>query len=330
MNNPLSRSRSRAYSYTYSLVWKRNAKKYTISLLRGLLLFGLCFMILQPLLNKLSISFMSNSDLYDSTVINIPRTGTLDNYKVVGNLLSYSKALFNSVWLTALIAVLQTTAATLVGYGFARFKFPFRRLLFGLVLLTIIIPPQTLLTSIYLNFRYFDIFGLVTIVNGKPINMLNSIAPYLIMVAGCMGLKSGLYVYMLRQFFRGMPKELEEAAYVDGSGAFRTFAVIMLPDALPMLTSCFLFAFVWQWTDTFYSSLFLRNITIIPTALGALAERFAHYYNNVLGFTGIPPAALTQVIISTGTLLCIGPILLIYLFAQKGFIESVSQTGIKA
>ena len=81
-----------------------------------------------------------------------------------------------------------------------------------------------------------------------------------------MGLKNGLYIYMIRQFFRNIPKEMEEAAYVDGCGMLETFVKIMLPDAKPILTSCFLFAFVWQWTDSFYSKMFLGNIKLFDSA----------------------------------------------------------------
>ena len=75
----------------------------------------------------------------------------------------------------------------------------------------------------------------------------------------CMGLKNGLYIYMMRQYFKGIPTSLEEAAYVDGCGTFHTFVKIMLPDAMPTIASCFLFSFVWQWTDIFYTRLFLPS-----------------------------------------------------------------------
>ena len=93
------------------------------------------------------------------------------------------------------------------------------------------------------------------------------------MSAGCMGLKNGLYIFMIRQYFRNIPKELEEAAYVDGCGTLKTFVRIMLPDAKPILTSCFLFAFVWQWTDKFYSKMFLGNIKLLSTQLAMIADR---------------------------------------------------------
>jgi multiple sugar transport system permease protein len=307
---------------------RKTASTVTV-LLRSLLIFGLCFLILQPLMSKISISFMTQQDLFDSTVINAPRNPTTENYIIAADLMSYGSVLFNSIWVSFAVALLQTAAATLVGYGFARFKFPLQKLLFGLVLLTIIIPPQTIMAPLYLSFSFFDVFGIFTALTGGPINMLNTVLPYFLLVAGCMGLKSGLYIYLLRQFFRSMPKELEEAAYVDGSNAFRTFATIMLPDALPMITSCFLFAFVWQWTDSFYATLFFRQVPLLSVAVAAISERFNGYWANTLGNAGLAPVSYSQVMTSTGTIMVIGPILLIYLFAQRGFVESVSKSGIK-
>jgi multiple sugar transport system permease protein len=142
---------------------------------------------------------------------------------------------------------------------------------------------------------------------------------------------------MLRQYFRGVPKELEEAAYVDGCGRFHTFIRIMLPDATPMLTSCFLFSFVWQWTDSFYATLFLRNYSMLSTGLGRLADTFMQYWavvNNMAGGAGagaaiMPPAGYVQAMVATGMLMCLAPLVLLYLVAQRAFVESLSQTGIK-
>jgi multiple sugar transport system permease protein len=144
-----------------------------------------------------------------------------------------------------------------------------------------------------------------------------------------MGLKNGLYIFMLRQYFRGIPKELEEAAYVDGCGKFKTFLVIMLPDAKPMLTSIFLFSYVWQWTDTFYSSLFLRKFGLLSNAVSGLADGLLTYMQQISNRTALPSTAYTQAIISTGTLMVIAPLIIIYLVAQKGFVESLAQSGIK-
>ena len=319
--------------------WERNRKTHGYLLkkkigdvgyriIRAVLLFGLCFLILQPMINKLSVSLMTEADLYDATVINIPRHWTFGNYRLFDELTDYWKCLFNSIWVSLLVAVLQVGAATLVGYGFARFKFPLKNFWFGCVILLIIVPPQTIMSPLYLNFRYFDIFGIFKAITGNSLNLQKTMLPYLMMCATCMGLKSGLYIFMLRQYFRGIPKELEEAAYVDGCGTLKTFVHIMLPDAKSMIVSCFLFAYVWQWTDSFYSKMFLGNMELLPKALNSISGRMDQYVKSINSGT-LASAGLLNQMISTGTLMAIIPLLILYLFAQKGFVESLSQTGIK-
>lgn len=308
---------------------KKTVLNIVFRVIRAILLFGLCFLILQPIVNKLSVSFMKEKDLYDATVINIPRNLTLENFKLVSQLITFPKSLFNTFWIATLVAVLQIISCTLVGYGFARFKFPLKNFWFMCVMLVIVIPPQTIMSSLYLHFSFFDVFGIIKSIRGKPLNLLNTILPYLMMVLGCMGLKSGLYIFMIRQYFRGIPKELEEAAYVDGSGRLKTFLAIMLPDAKPIITSCFLFAFVWQWTDSFYSNLFLQKYRLLPNGLTSISERLSDYIISTMGQGNAPSIAYQQSLTSTGMLMTILPLILVYLVAQKGFIESLSQTGIK-
>jgi multiple sugar transport system permease protein len=189
------------------------------------------------------------------------------------------------------------------------------------------------MSSLYLNFYFFDIFGIFRLITGAPLNLLNSVAGFWLLSATGMGLKSGLYIFLLRQYFRGVPKELEEAAWVDGCGKFYTFARIMLPDAAPMLTSCFLFSFVWQWTDSFYSTLFLTNYNTLSSQLGGLADKFGSWWGVVNSAAGAvfsrAPVGYTQAIIATGMLMCLAPLVLLYLGAQRAFVESLSQTGIK-
>jgi multiple sugar transport system permease protein len=330
----------RIKNQSFSSFWERNrlSNNYLIKrkigngifrFCRAIMLFGLAFLILQPILTKLSVSFMLERDLYDATVINIPRNWTTANYEMAGMLMNYSKGLINTLWISLVVAIVQLASTTLVGYGFARYNFPGKKLWFGAVILSIVIPPQTILTALYLNFKYFDIFGIIKAIKGQPINLLNSIWPYLMLSAGCMGLKNGLYVFMIRQYFRNVPKELEEAAYVDGCGKLKTFLVIMLPDARPMLTSIFLFAYVWQWTDTFYAALFLDKFGLLANAVGGLGDRLNSHIQIISNRVQIPSIGYTQCIISTGTLMVIAPLIIIYLIAQKGFVESIAQAGIK-
>jgi len=320
---------------------RKKAMEISYKICRAILLFGMCFLIIQPLLDKVSVSFMAEQDLYDSTVVSIPRNFTTGNYRLASQLISFWPSLFETFYIVTISSVLQIAACTLAAYGFARYKFPFKGFWFFCVMLIIVVPPQTIMASLYLNFHFFDILGILGLISRinpnlgiGPINLLNSVFGFWLLSACGMGLKSGLYIFMLRQYFRGMPKELEEAAWVDGCGKFKTFLQIMLPDASPMLTSCFLFSFVWQWTDSFYSSLFLTNYRMLSSGLGSMTERITQWWaatNSVTGaaVASTAPVGYVMAMIATGMLMCLAPLIILYLIAQKAFVESLSQTGIK-
>ncbi len=313
---------------SHGYLLKKEARSKAYKLVRFLLLFAICFLILHPLLDKLSVSLMEERDLYDSSITTIPRHVTLENYDIVAERIFYWKALVNTLWISALVAILQVGACTLVGYGFARFDFPLKKLWFAAVVLVIIVPPQTISTSLYLRFRYFDIFGLIRLFNnGEALNLRSTSIPYYLLSITCMGLKDGLYIYMLRQFFSGVPVSLEEAAYVDGCGTFRTFVRVILPEAIPIIVSCLLFAFVWQWTDTFYSRLFLGGNTLLSMEVSSISDRIANYFSTQFRI-GLSLGRRNQ-FVSTGTLMIIAPLLIVYLFAQRSFVESISTSGMK-
>ena len=297
-------------------------KKYALSIFRAIILFGMCFMILQPLLNKIALSFMAEQDLYDTTIILIPKHFSTSNWKIASYLLEYDVTLFNTIWVSILVSIIQVFVCCLVGYGFSRFQFPLKRFWFFCVILVIVIPPQTISTSLFLHFRYFNVFG-------HTFNLRGSMLPYIMLCCGCMGLKNGLYIFMIRQFFMGFPFELEEAAYVDGCGPFKTFFRIMVPGAKPIITSCFLFSFVWQWTDSFYSNLFLGKLKLLSINVSSIVDKFGIYLSVLNGGTAIAPQGYSNAILSTGILLVVLPLILLYLFCQKLFVESLASTGVK-
>ncbi len=308
---------------------QKRSKEIAISIIRFILLFGMCFMILQPILNKISVSFMLEDDLYNPMIISIPEHFTLENYQLASQFLDYWKTLGSTFVISLTVALVQIAMCTLVGYGFARYEFPLKNFWFACVILMIVVPPQTISTSLYLRFKFFDILGIFKAATGGTISLVGSVTPYYLMSMGCMGLKNGLYIFMIRQFFRNIPKDIEEAAYVDGCGTLRTFLTIMLPDATPILTSCFLFSFVWQWTDSFYSGLFLGNVKLLSMEITRIADRLSKYVIKVVNNPSGATVGYTQCMISTATLMIIVPLLIIYLYAQKSFVESISSSGIK-
>ncbi|MCQ2457831.1 MAG: carbohydrate ABC transporter permease [Clostridia bacterium] len=308
---------------------KRKIASVCISVFRGLLMFGLCFMIIQPMLTRFSMSFMTEPDLYDSTIVLLPRHVTLENYKIVADLTGFPTSMLNTLWLSLVMAVCQIVSTTLVAYGFARFDFPLKKFWFACVIALIIIPPQTISTSLYMTFSKFDIFGIFTLLTGSPLNLRSSVWPYVMMCLTCMGLKDGLYIFMLRQYFKSVPESLEEAAYVDGCGTMHTFVKIMLPDALPTIASCFLFSFVWQWTDLFYSRNFLTGYQTYAVQMSTMASRMGRYFSKDKTQSVVVPNGRQLQLISIAVLICCIPLIVLYCFTQRTFVESLTMTGSK-
>jgi multiple sugar transport system permease protein len=297
---------------------KAKAVAALVSLLRTLLIIGLCYVILFPLFSKVSPAVMERRDLFDQTVRWIPRHPTLENFRVAFVNMSYGRAFLGSFVLSSSVSLLQLLVCTAVGYGFARFRFPGSGVLFWIAITTLVVPPQMMMLPLYLNFRYFNPLGLLP----EPgINLMNTYWPFILLSLTGNGLRNGLFIFIMRQFFRGMPRELEDAAYVDGAGALKTFSAVMLPGAIPALVIVFLFSFVWQWNDYFYSGMLMSNSKILPVMLDKLAmatvgtdvEAHMHY---------------VSLINNAGSLLFMAPLLALYVFMQRYFVESIERTGL--
>ncbi|MCI8332045.1 MAG: carbohydrate ABC transporter permease [Clostridiales bacterium] len=289
--------------------------KVIFYIFRFLLLLGISYVILYPFLTKITSSFMSWEDLVDSTVKLIPKYPTLDRYRMYITGYSYFRAMFNTLFLSAALGLLQTFVCCFIGYGFAKYKFKGNRLLFMLVVFTMIVPHNALQFAMYMKFRFFDVFGIVELIKGSAINTLNTFFPFIALSATGLAFQNGLYIFMMRQFFKGVPDELEESAYIDGSGVFRTFFTIILPLAVPMMVTIFLFAFSWQWTDYFYTNLFL------PGGKTLLMGNFiSGDFSNATGQGAANLAA--------ASLLIIAPLIVVYLFGQKYLIQGIERSGI--
>lgn len=311
--------------------WKTKSLSYMWSLFRLVLIAGISFVIIQPIIMKISMAIKHKQDILNKTIFIIPENFTLDNIRHAMDILKYFPSLGNTVLYSAIIMLLQAASCALAGYGFARFAFKGKNVLFAFVILTILVPPQTLMVPMYLHFRSFDVFGLIHLFTGREgINLINSYWPSIILAATANGLKSGLYIYIFRQFFRGMPREIEEAALIDGAGGFQTFFRIMLPNAVPPLVTVMLFAFVWQYNDTFFASLFMSQTTLLSIQVASLPANADVYIS--LMYEQMPEAKAdpnhVAMIVDTGILLAIIPLIVMYLFVQRYFVESIERTGV--
>lgn len=292
------------------------------NILCHIVLIGIIFLILFPFIQKISTMFLSYEDLSDTTVQYIPKHFSLYTVITTMGIMDYWRTLLRTLILCVITAVLQTLSCTLTAYGLARFKFVGRGLIFGCVIMILLIPPQVVMASLYMNFAHVNPLGLVSLFGGGRIDISNGILPFIILSATAVAFKNSLYIYMLRQFFRGLPTEIEEAGMIDGSSHLGIFFRLMLPNAVPMMVTIILFAFSWQWTDNYYSQLFLghSDYTVITNALISLRA----YGVNIASFTTV----FRNAIIDTGIVLSILPLVIVYIFGQRFFVQGVSQSGI--
>lgn len=320
-------------------------KKAIWFLFRLILLIGVSYVVLFPFITKIAGSFMAPQDFVDATVLIIPKNFTLDTYTAIFNELRYTEAFLNTAILSLACAVLQTASCCLIGYGLAKFKFKGAKYVFLAVLLTMIVPHQTLYYSMFVNFRWFDIkdpisdilempglFGWISRIFDVPelytgLNLNNTYLPLIILSVFGLAFKNGLYIFLLRQFYRGVPDELEESAYMDGSGPFKTFIKIIVPLSIPMMITVFLFAFSWQWSDNFYTNLFFSSSkTILMPSLVGIPESLEVKSEAFIAGQNIYFSAIRN----TCGLMIIAPLVVVYIFCQKFLVQGIERSGLTA
>ncbi len=288
---------------------RAKAFNWMYAILRFIIIFGLGFIIVKPLLAKVLLSFMSPEDLLDNTVKLIPKTPSLYYWKKMLEQILLPKSLINSVLLSLLVAIVQTAACTVIGYGLARFKFKGSGLAFAFVIIMMIVPYQAINIAQYQSFVNLSIFG---------IELVDTFWPILILAFTGLGIREGLYIYLMRENFKSLSNTLEEAAYIDGAGVFKTFWAVMLPNARTMMTTVFLFSFCWEWTDTVYPKTYLVDTPLLATAVSTVSVR------NDLAWDNIG----TQMAQCAASLFVAIPLIFLFVLCQRSFVKSISQTGL--
>jgi multiple sugar transport system permease protein len=297
---------------------------YIWPVFRAVIIIGLCFIIMYPLIFMLSTAFRARADMSDPTVLWIPRNFTLQNIKDAMGAMEYWPTFRNTLIVNIGCSIIQVFACALTGYGFARFKFKGQSVLFFLVILQILVPPQVINIPQFKFFRFFDPFGLATLIGGEPINFIdNPITMYLPAILAN-GIRAGLFIFLFRQSFRGLPKELEDAAYLDGCSPLKTFLTVMAPNAASTFLTVFLFSIVWYWNDYYVSTTFFTSFSIMALKLKNLNTIIAR---SVFGNTLVPVRDLI-VWLEAGCLVGIMPILILYVALQRYFTEGISRSGL--
>ena len=273
------------------------AGRAVTTLLRWLFLLAVAFIILYPLVYMLSMAFRSPKDFMDVTVIWIPKTPTLDNFKTAIGRVGMLRAMGYTVYISTVSSILQIFVTCLAGYGFARFRFKGNAVLFVMVILTIIVPPQMLGMPNYLLMKNFDFFGLYGLLSGSPstLSLVNSPLSFFLPAALGQGLRAGVFILVFRQVFAGLPHELEEAAFIVASTVGSHTAASVNLSSIPTLATTL---------STFKAQL----ESILPR------EQLTAYY--------MVPLQQAACVFS------ISPLILLFIVGHRFFVQGIDRSGI--
>lgn len=281
------------------------------------ILINLALIYIAPMVSMIGTSFKSFSDLIDPTTKWIPKSLNSINYKHAFDSLKIwvsfhddfslrdnltRSSLFNTLSIVVPSALLQVLSCAVAGYAFGRMKFPGRKLLFVLLILTFVAPPQTLMIPLIWTYKSYG--------------LLDSPFAFIGPALFGHGVKGALFVFMYMQFFKKFPTELEEAARIDGVGGFRMFWKVMLPLAKPAIIVVFLFSIVFHWNEGMLTPYFYVKLQTLPTMLGALQP------------AGDPAKLYVLPVKMAAGLIELAPLLVLYFFTQRWFTESIERTGL--
>ena len=310
-------SKSRAKEKIGNAMW---------SVFRAFLLLGIGYIIVYPILFMISTALRGPEDYYNPMVVWIPLHYSLESFKNAIELLNYWVTLSKTAVYSVGASLLQAVVCAFTGYGLARYKFKGKNLILLGVILTVIVPNQTIIVPLYEQYRFFDFFGLgslVELISGTKlsVNLTDTGWVYFLPSLLGNGLRSGLFVLVFMQTFRGCPKSIEEAASIDGCSPLRCYWSIIVPNAINAFVTVFLFSLVWHWGDYYYAGMLMGNDSTLAVALKSLPTTAQSMFST----TSNPVA--NSVCVQAGCLLVILPLLIIFFIGQKSFVESVERTG---
>ena len=273
------------------------------------LLISFSYIYLYPMLFMLTNSFMNVDDLINPGVNWVPTVLELENYNRAIQVLELPASIFDSTGYVLQVSISATVSSALIGYGFAKFNFPLKKILFAFMLATFILPSQVTMVANMLIFRNL---GIMSSENSMVLPAIFG-----------QGVNAAIYILIFYQFFKTIPGVLMESAEIDGASPIKVFYKIALPLAIPSFLIVFLFSFVWYWNETFITGLYVGDQVTLPLKLQAFRASYESLF---------PPGSfgseLNEAIMLAGNMITILPLLLLYFFAQRFFTESIDRTGI--
>ncbi len=280
------------------------------------LLICIGFIYLYPIIYMVSSSFMSLEDLLDSSINWIPSSVNISNYIQAAKSMDFWKSLGQSILIAGIPTLCNLLSCSLIGYGLARFEFPGKKVVLGIIIFSFILPSQITMIPTYVLYSNMGILG----------TLWSFVLPALL----GMGINAPIFILIFWQFFRQVPKVLIEAAQIDGAGYFKSFVRISLPSAVPAIITVALFSFVWYWNESYLTEMYVHGVMTSSgwTTLVIQLDNFASNYSSYATTATNAATSLNESISMAGTMLSILPLLLMYFVLQRYFVESIDRTGI--
>lgn len=307
----------------------RRAGRGAYGVFRILLLLAISFVIIYPLFYMISTSLRSRDSFLNSVRVWIPeKIDPLTNFKAAAETLNFGPALRSTLTLEMVSALLEIVSCAIAAYGFARFRFPLKRLFMGMLFLTILIPDTMIIIPRVANHSQLDLLGILGLVSRLTgtdlrVSILDTPWAFYLPSLFAAGLRSGILIYIYIQFFKSLPAELEEAAWIDGAGPVRTFLRIAVPSSGVVILTVSVFSIIWHWNDYFLSSMYMTENYPLAVWLTMMPKNLPGH-----GYALVPSQPESTSVLMAGCLLFIIPVLIIYIIVQRWFIESIDRVGI--
>lgn len=284
------------------------------------LLICIGFVYLYPLLYMISNSFMTLDDLLDASINWLPSSLNFGNYSQAASSMDFWESLKDTVLVCGIPTILNVIMCAVIGYGFARFEFPLKKVFMGMLIFSFILPSQVTMMPLYVMYSNYGLLG--------------RIEAYILPAIFGQGLNAQIFILIFYQFFKMIPKVLIEAAQIDGAGYLKSFFRIALPSAKPAMLTVFLFSMVWYWNESYMTEMFVVGLTEKTshgwTTLMVELQQFDMNYSANQFNTAVEGVTMNnnESIQMAGTMLSILPLLIAYFILQRQFVESIDRTGI--
>ncbi|MCL2127802.1 MAG: carbohydrate ABC transporter permease [Treponema sp.] len=290
-----------------------------VNLVIYIALILISYQFMYPLLRMVMTSLMSQEDIINPTVNWLPKSGSFGNLRMALRVLDLKTTLVNSVLFSGILAVCQTLVSATTGYAFARFQFKFKNFLFIMVILTFILPtPIMLIPRTMMAVSVREIFG---------IQMIGTPYPQMLMAVTGQGIFSAILILIFFNFFKLIPRALDEAAAIDGANPMQIFYHVILKLSLSTILVVFLLSFVWNWNETYITNTFIRGqIPLLPPRLAMFDSIFAQYASS--GSLSREQQRINEAYKMSATLISMLPLFIMYLAVQRQLIRGIESAGI--